>query len=607
MRHIQVSSDADIAYDTATDFQVRMGMGYIRLLTRWADEDSFDRDILIRPVHNPFTVYLDPGAIEPDKSDANFGFIINDLTPARFKRQYKDSTLSSLTQFSSIGDTEKQWVNAKLIRIAEYFEVKESGKNLVRLENGQSMEIKASEGDILYQSLRTGDTEVYTEGSPSDDINPDVGLIRVIETRDAVKRTVHWYKITAREKLDETEWLGSFIPIIPVCGEVINVDGETIVEGIVRNSKDAQRMYNFHSSNEAALIATAPKAKVKIAEGQIEGHTSTWEALNDPDLAVAVYKEKSLEGHLVPPPELMNVEPPIQAVSIARAQSYEDVQRTMGVHSASLGEKSNEKSGIAIRERKAEGDMSTFNYMDNLGRSLKFVGKQLLDLIPKAYTKARVARILGEDMKPERAMVYNSQVASPPEQMPSGIDRIYDIGVGKYDAVVTVGPSYSTRRQENADFMINLTKVLPPEMVARFADLLVKAQDVVMAEEIAERLVPPEFAEGKGQQQIPPEIQQKMQQAAQLVQALTQQLNAAMAELDSREKEFEHEQKLNGAEIASKERIADQQAKVAITKTLVDNETRANIAELNAKVKQISEMLDIRAAQAASRQKTTKP
>ena len=59
-RHIEVNSNADNAYDTAFDYAVRMGWGFIRLITKYVSDDSFDQDIYIDAVDNPFTVYFDP-------------------------------------------------------------------------------------------------------------------------------------------------------------------------------------------------------------------------------------------------------------------------------------------------------------------------------------------------------------------------------------------------------------------------------------------------------------------------------------------------------------------------------------------------------------------
>jgi len=47
VRHIEYISDADVAYDTACDCQVAYGEGYIRLLTEYCKEDSFEQDLRI--------------------------------------------------------------------------------------------------------------------------------------------------------------------------------------------------------------------------------------------------------------------------------------------------------------------------------------------------------------------------------------------------------------------------------------------------------------------------------------------------------------------------------------------------------------------------------
>ena len=60
IRKIEVTSRAGIVYDTALDFAVTMGFGYFRINTEYLCGDSFDLDLVLKRIANPFSVYGDP-------------------------------------------------------------------------------------------------------------------------------------------------------------------------------------------------------------------------------------------------------------------------------------------------------------------------------------------------------------------------------------------------------------------------------------------------------------------------------------------------------------------------------------------------------------------
>ena len=90
-RHIEVNSCADTAYDTAFDSAVRMGWGYIRIVTDYTREDSFDQEIFINQIENPFSVYFDPNSTQPDGSDAEKCLITSVIPKDTFKKMYPGS------------------------------------------------------------------------------------------------------------------------------------------------------------------------------------------------------------------------------------------------------------------------------------------------------------------------------------------------------------------------------------------------------------------------------------------------------------------------------------------------------------------------------------
>jgi hypothetical protein len=523
IRHIEVNSDADIAYDTACDCQVTIGEGYFRVLTDYCDEMSFDQDIKIGRIRNPFSVYMDPMIQDPSGADQQWCFITDTLTRDEFKEQYgKKSDMSWDVQ--GVGDDFLDWITPESVRIAEYFSFKNEKKTL-----------------CLYP-----DGAVYEEGSDECKAYESAGIAHV-KKRETVIRKVVWAKINGAEVLERQEWAGKYIPVIRVVGNEFDVEGKLIVSGIVRNAKDAMRMYNYWTSQEAEMLALAPRAPFVGAAGQFEGYEAKWANANVANYPYLEYNPVVEDGVMVPPPQ--RVMPPMPSAGILQAKlgAADDIKSTTGQYNPSLGDEPQAKSGIALKQEQRRADVGTFHYIDNLSRSIRHCGRILVDLIPKIYDTKRIARIIGEDGEPDQAVIDpEQQQAFQKVQDETGeIQKIYNPSVGRYDVVVTVGPGYSTKRQEALEAMSTLVQA-NPELWQVIGDLLVKNMDWPGAQEMADRIkktIPPQLLQDD-ENGPSPELQQAMQIIEQLqqqgmamqqvIQQIMDSIEAQKAENDAR-------------------------------------------------------------------------
>lgn len=521
IRHIEYNSNADIAYDTAFEGAVTKSFGYYRIVTDYIDPMSFEQEILIKRIRNAFSVYLDPNSKEPDGSDANWGFIFEDVPKEEFKAEYKESKLCSPDNWRSIGDSAPGWANDSTCRVAEYFYKDFKSVDIVQLNNGQTLQ-KSKISKIL----------------------PDG--IKIVAERKSVIPVIKWCKITGLEILSKTDWPGRWVPIVPVIGDELDVNGRRILEGIVRHAKDSQRMYNYWASTETETIALAPRAPYIVAEGSIpKEYESQWKSANRKNHAFLPYKTVSVNGQMAPPPQRNIFEPPVQAITNARMQAADDLKSTTGIYDSALGARSNENSGVAIQRRNMQSQTSNFHFIDNFTRSLRHTGRIIVDLIPKIYDSARVIRILGEN--DEQEIVRINQ-----EFEKDGKARLINLGVGKYDVTVETGPNYATKRQEALASMLDLTKAYP--QVAQVAgDLMVKNMDWPGAQEIAERLkktLPPGIAEEKDKKEqnpVPLEARQQIEQMSQLIDQLTEKLNESTDVIKTKKMELESRERIENA------------------------------------------------------------
>jgi len=559
-RHIENQSDADSAYDHAFEYAVKMGWGYWRITTDYVREDSFDQEIYIKPIENPFTVYFDPNSVLPDGSDAERVLITTVISKNVFKKMYPNAEFDQGFSSRGTGDTESEWVTKEDIRIAEYFYTERIKTELVQLSDG---------------------TTVYKDEMPPKDVL-EASSITVIDSRETWKKKIKWCKLTAMEILEEGEWAGKFIPVVPTYGQEVRVDDKHKKFGLVRMAKDPQRMYNYWSTALTETVALAPKAKWLLAEGQDEGHENEWAMANIKAMPVLRYKQTDIEGRPAPAPTRLQPEPPPAGVMSALQGMNQDLQAVVGIFDPSQLP-TGMMTGKAMQGQQAQVDMTNFHYYDNLTRSIRHTGRIILDLIPKIYDRERVMRIIGDDGKPELVTINQR---SQDEQ---GVTKVLnDVTVGEYDVVMDTGPGYNSKRQEAADTMTQLLQV-DPQLMQVAGDLVFRNMDFPGAEVIADRLAASNpMSQIDDKSPIPPQVQmqiaagkaqmQKLQQENMQLQMMIKQRQ----DIESVKQEAETKRELMRQH--TKAHDTEMRTETAAQDTVVKTQTQLEIEQMKAQL-----------------------
>lgn len=502
-RHIEANSNAEFAYDKAGDFQVRIGLGYWRLRTDYIAEDSFDQEIFIDQIDNPFSVYRDRNSTLPDGSDMKKGLITDLMRKEDFKRAYPGAQYQGFEPTE--GSYSPAWITDNDIRIAEYFCIESESKKLVALTDG---------------------TITWEDRLPNKELLASAG-VSISGSRDSNRSKVIWSKVTAIETLEEKTLPGRYIPLIPVYGADIICDSERVIFGVVRNAKDPARMYNFWRTAMTEKMAMTPKAKWLIPEGGDEGHENEYAQANVSAIPTLRYKTKDDKGVPLPAPIYIQPEgPPLGFMSMAASFS-DDLQSVMGMYDPAMGKPSGQKSGKAIIAEQTQSDQSNFHFYDNLTRSMNHSYRIALDWIPHIYDVERVMRIIGEDGRPDM-VTLNQKV------LQEGVQKVLnDVTVGSYDVVMETGPGYNSKRQEGVEAMMQLLNTPLGEKVAATADdLIVRQMDYPGSDLVADRLAAANpLSQIDDKSDIPPQVQmmikglqQQLQQSGQMIQSLQTEL-----------------------------------------------------------------------------------
>jgi Phage P22-like portal protein len=519
IRNIEQSSDADVAYDTAVDSAVTMGWGYWKInldytmgslsedQLRGAGPEIFEQDICIRRVANPFSIFGDPYSQAADSSDWMQAHEVELHTHAQFKAKYKGA---ALTDFDS-----KQWIAAgapwksgENIQTAAYWVRSDITRQAVMVDLGGDEQGQPQKHVVMYlDDFEKQQPKIIGMGGHV------VGRPRPIKAYK-VKQHI----VSGVEVLDSIDWVGSYIPIIPVYGDEVNLEGKRYFRSLVRDAKDPQRMFNYWRTATTEVVGLAPRVPFIGRKGAFN---------SDPRWATAnVASHAFLEYDGADKPERQTFAGVPAGMLQEALNASDDIKAVTGIYDASIGARSNETSGKAILARQREGDVSTFHFIDNVTRAIRHTGRVIIDLLPRVISGERMARIIGEDGKAETVKINTDKTESQNDDEKDAM-KIYDVRVGRYDVTVTSGPSFTTRREEAATQMVELIRAYP-DAAPIIGDLLAKNMDWPGADEIAkrlERMLPPGARDEQGD--IPPELQQQIKEMGQAIEELGQKLREA--------------------------------------------------------------------------------
>lgn len=559
IRNIEQSSNADVAYDTGIEASVSGGFGYWGVNLGYTNDAStddlsgagaelFEQDLCIERIANQFSVYADPDSTEADSSDWMRAFQIEKIKRTEFKTKYPTAQMTDFTS-SAWAECSGEWLNEESVMVARYWRREEVLKPVIGV---QLPDTEEGPGDLVVMEVaewQKAQEEIELAGGQA------VTMPRPIKGYKVTR-----YTITGVEVIETDEWPGSYIPIIPVYGDEVNLEGVRHFKSLIRDAKDANRMFNYWRTTATEMVALAPRVPFIGRKGSFDTDAAKWATANSASHPYIEYDGADAPQRQ-PFPSM-----PAGALQEA-ANSSDDIKAITGIYDASLGARSNETSGKAIRARQMEGDVSTFHFIDNLTRAIRHTGKVLIDLIPKVYSTPRMVRILGEDMKAENKPINGMAPQDMENEEATAAVRMHDLRVGKYDLVVTAGPGYTTRREEAAAQMMEVIRG-NPELAEIIGDLMARNLDWPGADEIAKRLEAnykakfPDAEDGEGG--IPPEVKAQIEQ-----------MGAALQEMGQKLQEAETNKDIELAKVATEQYKAETERLTAIAPALGPQEIQA--------------------------------
>lgn len=485
---IQYNSQAQLAYTIAREFQVYGGIGWWRLVTKFVNDDTFDQEIVIEPVIDPLSVYLDPDIKQRNGSDSRFAFVFDDIPREEFREAYPEFIPLVGRNPLGIGSADDDWISRNHIRVCEYFR-------------------KVQHEDTLWSFI-----------DPSDGVRKNLRESRMpreilerLRSDEHTKRRkiwvedIEWYLIAGDRIIDETVWPGKYIPLIRVVGEENVVNGILDRKGHTRSMKDGQRMYNYNASAQVEVVALQTKTPWMGAAAAIEEYEQFWNNANTANSSFLPFNHIDDDGNPIPPdalPRRLDPPQPSQAFEMGMQAAFNQLMMVSGQWQNQMGMMGNERTGSAIQERMDQGDTATYHFRDNYETALVYTGMQIIDLVPKIYDTGRLMMIQADDgSMTELQIDPQQQQALQIRKDADGaiIRRIFNPAVGRYEVRAAPGQAFGTRRQETVQ-ALTLLLTQAPNLTSIVGDLLLSAMDFKEAREAAQRLkrmIPPQ-ALGEG-------------------------------------------------------------------------------------------------------------
>ena len=420
IRNVEQESDAEVIYDSVLEHAISAGFAYFRIGTDYIDDDGFEQDIIIKPIYDQFAVTPDCMAVKYYKEDANYYFIEEVIDRDEFKEKFPEAS-------EGWGDNDydtQGWADRNQVKVAEYYYIKPEKQKIVRM----------TDGNVIIKP-RKGELDAYR------DVNPGVDVDR---ERTAVRRAVKWCKVTAHDILEATDVPCDWIPIIPMYGDRTMIGRKEHLSGVIRHNKDMARIQNFMSSEAVGATALAPKRPPVLTTDQIRGHEKRWESWMTQNPAYLLINNTG-QGD---PRRLEADTSAMDILKLGLVFSDQMKETSGGINKATLGQQSNEKSGRAIRERKSQGQLATYNYPDNMNRAIKFAGRTIISMIPRVIDTERELAIMSEQGEVESVIVNDAL-----EQLA--------LNKGKYSITVEAGQSHATKRDEVVDVLTEIVEAAP--------------------------------------------------------------------------------------------------------------------------------------------------
>lgn len=562
-RAIEYASRAPQHYATAMRSAARAGVGYLTLRPTIVDAALNYQEPRIGSCGDPLRAVRDPWATELDGSDATFGYVLTPLSLREFKAKHGKADPVSFGSDSLTTDDDGTVLLAEEWRAVDYT------ANCIVLADTDGLEYTLTE-DEYWKRHKDGEQ------------------LQARRQYKDKRRKIMWRTLSGAEVFEEVEYPAASVGLIPVYGYVGFENGRLKFAGMGRKARDQQRAYNYHKSEERALMSQMAKAPwlVPLSALRDEGIKRLWDRASVESRAYLPFDDWDAENNrAISAPQKMQPAIDLRNHIMAAQEARDNIRAALGMYAPSLGEPSNAVSGVAIEAQKSQGESATALFPAHLSASVARVAAMCVEMAPKIIDTKRQVRMMGLDGSASTVMV-DPQAPNAVQETPDG--DIINPNIGRYDVRATVGQAFTTQRTQ-AQALLGEIMARNPQMAPLVGPLWAMNQDFNGSDKLAEvmiaSLTPEVRAIYKPEEKNKPttealtqensQLKQALQEAIQHAQEAMQEAEDAERRLGDKEEEFE----LKQAELRIKDKEADTKRMQALASAITPEQVQALVIQ----------------------------
>lgn len=443
MRH----NTAKISVNIGVREQIEAGVGAWRLVAEYEDQDPTSNNQVIRrvPIHEACShVIWDCNSKQMDKSDARHCTIISPMSKEGWKVYAEENGFDDeeLPTFQSPDSNWLfPWVSKDVVYVGEFYEVEEK-----------------KEIAFIYLDPLTGEPVSYFKRDIKDVIDElaERGMQKIAEKK-VKRRRVYKSILTCTQILKDRELIaGEHIPIVPVFGEWSFAGDKEVYEGVVRLTKDGQRLRNMIMSFNADIVARNPQKKPFFYPEQIAGYEHMYSG-TDAYPYYLINRTDENGGDLPPTPVAYMEEP-----AVPQANAYMLEAATQAVNQvATMGVDADAANGQVafdtVNQLNMRADLETYVFQDNLATAMRRDGEIYASMVNDIYDVPRNVMMTLEDGSEKQVQLLTQVV----DYQSGQVVTLNDIR-GRYECYTDVGPSFQSMKDQNRAEIQELLAKVPP-------------------------------------------------------------------------------------------------------------------------------------------------
>lgn len=531
IRAIEYESNAQQAYQTAFEAAVRSSFGAVGVIIEYKDWKSRQKTIKIRRIPNIWSWYADPDCKEADWSDMRFFFLVDRIPKDEYERLYPDSSIGG---FGGDEIILSDWADDETVQVAEYWYIDKTQREVVWVTAADGSEQQFFMDEVDGWKLdKKAKTVTMKDGT----------VLPLVEYRKTDEPRVKMAKTNGREILEDViDWPGKTIPFAVITGpeRYIRVGNRVKkqFESYIRMARDPQMLFDYYVSAEAEAIGKVPKSVFLGYKGQFK--ETYWEQIHKVPRVTAEIEpmRDEVTDQLLPLPQFITYEPPINAIEIGKESARRSIQSSMAAYSFTKNDDTNVKSGRAIEKLNEQRDLGSFHFVDGYQNMIKRIGNIVNDLLDDVEGNETMDVALMDENEKQSVVKLNSP---GPDGRPVKY-RLDD--EGQHEVTIATGPSYQSQREQGemfADSLINNMQNLPidpPTGKKLLAQTIKLKQLGPIGDEMA-KTIDPEAQGAPDPQKLMADVQKWMQLAEQLgqkIQMMEQERMSNIRMIESQEK-----------------------------------------------------------------------